>query len=155
MFEKAKRHPHASYETRRESNFELPAQILESSEAPLASVWYNAGLEFFTNERGSKCVRFRNHVYTGMRYFKDSKLTYCYCSVPRCLASAKIDSRNNIKFDPRKHRHPQVKGVKAGKGQKKLTLMPTAAVQEFVKVEMKDDPEHVEVKNEPVDLDLL
>lgn len=33
--------------------------------------------------------------------------------------------------------------------------MPTAAVQEFVKVEMKDDPELVEVKIEPVDLDLL
>uniref|UniRef100_A0A8D8ILZ9 (northern house mosquito) hypothetical protein n=1 Tax=Culex pipiens TaxID=7175 RepID=A0A8D8ILZ9_CULPI len=142
---------HANYNAlKNRSNItDHTVQRLAENEVPKPSIWYSTPeLQFFTNQAGRKWVRFRNFEYT-CQDVNDRVVTFkiqCNCSVIRCKATATIDGQNNIRFSHRPHRHRKTE---------KVPDIWTATTLDAAPTQEENEQECLQVKNEPVDLELL
>lgn len=150
--ENSKEHKHLSYGEQFKRGFGsynlVPALQLGENEDPEPLIWYSTELKFYTNQNGKQCVRFRCYDY--YCYDKGGKIV-CNCCDGMCSASAVIDGQGNIRFAPRKHVHRKPKNVFVPDD----LLTQTLNGQNLIPAVIEEQVEAVQVKLEPVDLELL
>ncbi|XP_052567415.1 uncharacterized protein LOC128093737 isoform X2 [Culex pipiens pallens] len=151
LYEKQNYHNHTSFVHRQMRRSGLPVQSLDADKNPKSKIWYSTDeLKFYVTKDGARSVRFRNYDY--YCYDRGGKIV-CVCFVRKCTATALLDDQCHIKFNVRRHSHSNKRKESAEENPNFLPFLPSVGEQNVVPV--PEEKEVMQIKDEPVDLDLI